>query len=199
MSYTYPYPAHYVTTDIVVFSFKDAQLQVLLVERGNPPFKGAWALPGGFLRPDEELDACARRELAEETSLAEFFLEPFTTVGTVGRDPRGRVITVGYLALMRWAADIKAGSDAHAIAWHPADHLPEVAFDHEDLIKAARVRMEQMLGARPMLLLKFLPEEFSVEEMQRLQDAVIGKGRRALYRRATDLKIGQMTVEPRKR
>lgn len=199
-SYTYPFPAHYVTTDIVVFTFKDARLQLLLVERGQEPFKGRWALPGGFLRPEEELDACARRELAEETSLTEFLLEPFQTVGTVGRDPRGRVITVGYLALVAWAQEIRAGTDARTVAWHPADRLPRLAFDHGDLIKAARTRMEQMLGERPLLLLKFLPQEFSIEDMQTLQDAVLGKTaeRRAFYRRSTDLQIGRMTTAPRK-
>src|SRR5689334_8925913 len=95
--YTYPFPAHYITTDVVAFTFREACLHVLLVERGQAPHKGKWALPGGFLRPDEELEDCARRELAEETALQHFFLEQFTTVGTLGRDPRGRVVTVGYI------------------------------------------------------------------------------------------------------
>jgi 8-oxo-dGTP diphosphatase len=172
--HTYPYPAHYVTADIVVFTFKAARLHVLLVERGLEPYKGRWALPGGFLKPDEEIEACARRELAEETALQEFHLEPFATVGTVGRDPRGRVITVAHLALVRWEPGrVKGGSDAKAAGWFPADKLPPLAFDHAGIVRAARARMEEMLGERPMLLLRFLPEEFSVQDMQALRDAVL--------------------------
>jgi len=173
MPYTYPYPAHYVTTDIVTFAFTDAHLNILLIERGNDPFQGAWALPGGFLRPDEEIEACARRELTEETALQPFFLEPFATVGTVGRDPRGRVITVAHVALVRWQADVRGGSDARAARWFRADQLPRLAFDHGDLIKAARVRLEQMLAQRPMLFLRFLPEEFTVEQMQAVHNAIL--------------------------
>lgn len=182
--YCYPFPAHYVTADIVVFTFKSQRLQLLLIERGNEPFKGKWALPGGFLKPEEELDACARRELSEETSLQTFFLEQFTTLGTVGRDPRGRVITVGWIGLVRWQPDVKGGSDASAAQWFAVDKLPKLAFDHGELIKQARLRMEQMLQERPMLLLQFLPEEFSIEDMTALQQAVLAPtpGRRDFYR-----------------
>ena len=177
--YTYPYPAHYVTTDIVVFTFKGASLHVLLVERGLEPFKGQWALPGGFLKPDEEIEACARRELAEETALQEFYLEQFGTVGTLGRDPRGRVITVAHLALVRWdPGAVRGGSDAKSAGWFAVDKLPALAFDHAGLVRAARARMEQMLGERPLLLLKFLPEEFSVDDMQALRDALLTKDHR---------------------
>lgn len=171
--YTYPYPAHYVTTDIVVFTYRDGRLHVLLVERGNEPFRGQWALPGGFLKPDEELDACARRELAEETALEQFFLEPFTSVGTVGRDPRGRVITVGYLALVRWAAGVRGGTDARDARWLPADKLPALAFDHDDIVHAAHAHLQRMLAEKPMLFLRFLPEEFSVDQMQGVHAAVL--------------------------
>lgn len=182
--YTYPYPAHYVTTDIVVFTYRDSRLQALLVERGNEPFRGRWALPGGFLRPDEELDACARRELAEETALEQFLLEPFTTVGTVGRDPRGRVITVGYLALVRWATGVRGGSDARDARWFAADKLPELAFDHDGIVEAAHAHLQRMLAERPMLFLRFLPEEFSVDEMRAVHAAVLAplRARRKLAR-----------------
>lgn len=172
-SHTYPYPAHYVTTDIAVFTYRDGRLYLLLVERGGEPFRGMWALPGGFLKPDEELDACARRELAEETSLEQFFLEPFATVGTVGRDPRGRVITVAYLALVRAGGKVRGGSDARDARWFAVDQLPELAFDHDGLVQAARARLEAMLIERPMLLLRFLPEEFTVEQMQAVRAAVL--------------------------
>lgn len=205
--YSYPFPAHYVTTDIVVFTFKAARLHVLLVERGGEPYKGKWALPGGFLRPDEELDDCARRELLEETALEQFFLDPFATVGTVGRDPRGRVITVAYLAFVRWAPGVRGGTDARIAGWYPMDRLPVLAFDHGDLIKSARLRMEQMLNERPMLLLKFLPAEFSIADMEALQRAVLAKtpGRREFYRDASKLslkkpvQIGQIRMPGRRK
>jgi 8-oxo-dGTP diphosphatase len=186
--YCYPYPAHYVTTDVAVFTYRDGRLHLLLVQRGQEPYRGRWALPGGFLRPGEELEACARRELAEETALHTFFLEPFTTVGTVGRDPRGRVITVAYLGMVRWSADVRGGTDAQDARWHAVDELPTLAFDHADLVRAARARMERMLAERPMLFLQFLPEEFTVEQMQAVHDAVLAPtpGRRKFYRRAGD-------------
>ena len=189
--YTYPHPAYYVTTDIVVFTFREARLHVLLIERGNAPYQGQWALPGGFLRPEEELEACARRELAEETSVEQFLLEQFTTVGSVDRDPRGRVITVAYLALVRWDPAIKGGSDARDARWFPLDQLPGLAFDHGDLIKAARARLEQMLDDRPMLLLQFLPEEFGIGDMQSVYDAVLARtsDRREFYRKVSSLNL----------
>jgi 8-oxo-dGTP diphosphatase len=171
----YPFPAHYVTADIVVFTFKAPRLHVLLVERGNEPFKGKWALPGGFLKPDEELEACARRELAEETSLTTFFLEQFAALGTIGRDPRGRVVTVAWLGLARWHPDVKGGTDTSDARWFPVDRLPPLAFDHDELIRLARLRMEQMVAERSLLLLQFLPEEFSIEDMEALQQAVLAK------------------------
>lgn len=206
MPHTYPYPAHYVTTDIVVFTFKDAALHVLLIQRGEAPYKGKWALPGGFLKPDEEIDACARRELQEETALEHFLLEPFATVGTVGRDPRGRVITVAHLALVCWGPEVRAGSDARDAAWFPLDELPKLAFDHGDLLRLARTRLEQMLKDRPMLLLQFLPEEFSVQDMQALHAAVLNSpDRHAFYRKARSLnlkdspKIGRITIPARRK
>lgn len=175
--HSYPYPAHYVTTDIAVFTYRDGRLHLLLVERGGEPYQGMWALPGGFLKPEEELDACARRELAEETALREFFLEPFTTVGTVGRDPRGRVITVAYLALVRWGAQVRGGTDARDARWFALDQLPELAFDHEAIVAAAHARLAQMLADKPMLFLRFLPDEFTIEQMQAVHAAVLAPAR----------------------
>jgi 8-oxo-dGTP diphosphatase len=205
--YTYPFPAHYITADIVAFTFRAAKLHVLLIERGNAPFRGSWALPGGFMKPDEELDACARRELMEETSLKTFFLEQFTTVGTIGRDPRGRVVTVAFLALVRWEAGVRGGTDARDARWFSVEELPRLAFDHGELIARARLRLERMLVEQPMLLLRFLPEEFTIEEMQAVQGAVLARTpeRRSFYRRASDLgntiELRQMKIPapPRRR
>ena len=200
--FCYPFPAHYVTTDIVVFTFKDQCLHLLLVERGNEPFKGKWALPGGFLKPDEELGECARRELAEETALQTFFLEQFMTLGTVGRDPRGRVITVAWLGLARWQDEIKGGTDAADARWFPVDKLPKLAFDHGDIVKQARLRLEQMVQERSLLLLQFLPEEFSIDDMEALQRALLAKtpSRSDFYRKTGEPgprpkpQIGQITL-----
>ena len=100
MAYTYDYPHLAVTTDVVIFTIRDERLKLLLIKRGIEPFKGSWALPGGFVNPDEALDACARRELHEETGIADVFLEQLYTFGRPDRDPRERVITVAYYALI---------------------------------------------------------------------------------------------------
>src|SRR5215203_2221657 len=100
MPYTYEYPRPSVTVDIVVFGLDEQDLKVLLIQRDLEPFQGKWALPGGFVRMEEDLEQAARRELKEETAVAELFLEQLYTFGTVDRDPRGRVITVAYYALV---------------------------------------------------------------------------------------------------
>src|SRR5687768_4562917 len=118
MPYTYEHPHYAITTDIAVFTIRDASLHVLLVKRGVAPYKDQWALPGGFLRPDEDLDACARRELSEETGVSGFYLEQLYTFGDLHRDPRERVITVAYFALVRGdAIELTAATDAIAAAW----------------------------------------------------------------------------------
>ena len=117
MSYTYEYPRPALTVDCVVFGLDDNGLQVLLVQRDLPPFKGRWALPGGFVRLDEDLEAAARRELVEETGLAQVFLEQLYTFGAVDRDPRERVVSVGWYALVKLSDHrVRAATDARAAA-----------------------------------------------------------------------------------
>src|SRR6266702_8768716 len=131
MPHTYQYPRAALTVDCVVFGYDEGELKVLLIERGLDPFKGRWALPGGFVRVDETLDDAARRELAEETGLKKVFLEQLYTFGAVDRDPRERVVSVAYYALVKQAAYVtKADTDATDARWFPMSKVPELAFDH---------------------------------------------------------------------
>jgi 8-oxo-dGTP diphosphatase len=138
--YEYPRPA--VTVDVVLVSH-EKQPRVLLIRRKHPPFAGSWAIPGGFIEMDETLEATARRELKEETGLVAQELEQLYTFGDPGRDPRGRTITVVYLARVD-AKKLKprAGDDAEEVDWHRLHQLPRLAFDHADILAQVRRRLE---------------------------------------------------------
>src|SRR5215211_3864639 len=128
---TYEHARGALTVDCVVFGFDDGELKVLLIERGLEPFKGRWALPGGFVRVDETLDAAARRELEEEAGLKDVFLEQLYTFGALDRDPRERVVSVAYYALVKHTDHVAAAStDAAEAQWFPVSHAPSLAFDH---------------------------------------------------------------------
>lgn len=175
MAYTYEYPHLAVTSDVAVFTLQEGALRVLLVRRGNEPFKGTWALPGGFVRPDEDLETCARRELEEETGVSGFYLEQLYTFGGVDRDPRERVITVAYYALI--PSDkvvLKASSDADAVAWFPANRLPELAFDHKQILAAARQRLAAKLDYSTIAF-QFLPATFTLSELQGVYETIRGE------------------------
>jgi 8-oxo-dGTP diphosphatase len=133
-----------ITADAVVFATDGDVTKVLLIKRKKYPFQGQWAFPGGFLEMDEELQVAAKRELAEETSLTGVELEQMHTFGTVGRDPRGRQITVVYMGVAR--ADqmaVKAGDDAQEAEWFDIQKLPELAFDHNEIAKMAIERLRE--------------------------------------------------------
>jgi len=189
--YDYPRPA--VTTDVVVFTLRDQQLQLLLIRRANPPHAGMWALPGGFLDLDEDLDHCARRELAEETGVEGVYLEQLYTFGRPGRDPRGRVISVAYYALapeQRLAA-ARAASDAAELAWFPVDTLPPLAFDHHDIIALARRRLAAKLSYSN-LALQLMPETFTLSELQHVYELVQGEALDKRNFRKRILALGQI-------
>ncbi len=177
MTYTYDYPHPAVTTDIVLFTVLENALQVLLIRRGLDPYKGAWAFPGGFVEIDESLDACARRELQEETGLEGIYLEQLYTFGAPHRDPRERVITVAYFALVPADRLVpKAGTDAHDARWHAIASLPDLAFDHGDILQAARDRLTAKLEYSTIGL-KFMPSEFTLTEVQALYETISGRPR----------------------
>lgn len=136
---TYTYPRPMLTVDIAIFQQSGTQVQVLLIQRGQNPFVGSWALPGGFVNMEERLEQSAVRELEEETGLVVPDLEQVHTYGDPDRDPRGRVISVAYTALLDRSAELplRASSDAADAGWFPTADLPELAFDHQQIIQDA--------------------------------------------------------------
>jgi len=137
--YVYDWPRPMVTVDAAVFTFSDDKAKVLLINRGNEPFKGKWALPGGFVGMDEELEDAVGRELEEETGLTGVRLEQMRTFGTIGRDPRGRMITIVFMGIAtEEQTGIKAGDDAAQAQWFDIEKLPDdMAFDHVDVVRFA--------------------------------------------------------------
>lgn len=174
MPHTYEYPRAALTVDCVIFGFDEGALKVLLIRRGIAPFKGQWALPGGFVRVDEELDAAARRELEEEAGVKDVFLEQLYTFGTVGRDPRERVVSVAYYALVRQGAThLQADTDADEAAWFEAANPPPLAFDHARILDMALTRLRGKLRYEPVGF-ELLPPKFTLSQLQHLYEAVLG-------------------------
>jgi len=170
---TYAHPRAALTVDCVVFGLDDGGLKVLLIERALDPFIGSWALPGGFVRVDETLEAAARRELAEETGLSQVFLEQLYTFGALDRDPRERVVTVAYYALVRLADHrVQAATDARNAAWFAVDDLPRLAFDHAAISEQALRRLQAKVRYQP-LGFELLPTRFTLSQLQRLYETVL--------------------------
>jgi 8-oxo-dGTP diphosphatase len=136
MEYTYKYPRPAVTADCVVIS-KESEPKVLLIQRGNEPYKGSWAFPGGFMNMDETTEQCAIRELEEETGLKVSSLQQIGAYSKVDRDPRGRTVTVAYLARVDAPVTVIAQDDAAQAKWFPLSALPPLAFDHEEIMRDA--------------------------------------------------------------
>lgn len=175
MSFTYKYPRPAVTVDCVVFGFDGAALKLLLVRRKNPPFAGAWALPGGFVHQDESLEAAALRELSEETGLHKVFLEQLYSFGDPHRDPRGRVITVAYYALIKLSQmKLAPSTDAEEAGWFEAGALPELAFDHDVIISIALERLRGKVVYQP-LGFELLAHEFTLTQLQKLYEVILGR------------------------
>lgn len=169
----YEHPA--VTVDIVIFTLHGDELKVLLIKRRYPPFEGVWAIPGGFVNIDEGLEKAARRELFEETGVEDIYLEQLYTFGDPGRDPRMRVISVTYMAVMPPKdVQIRAGDDAMAVAWHRISSLPLLAFDHANILDYALTRLRYKLEYTDVGF-QLLPEEFTLTELQQAYEVVLGE------------------------
>ena len=172
LKYHYKYPHPSVTTDCVIFGFDGTRLNVLLIERGNDPYKGCWAFPGGFLNMDESALEGAKRELYEETGLRDAYIHQFHAFSAPDRDPRERVISIAYFALVR-LTDVKAGDDAAKAQWFPLDEIPPLAFDHDKMLREALKALRRMIHFEPIGV-ELLPENFTKTQLQSLYQAILG-------------------------
>ena len=172
MAFEYEYARPALAVDCVVFGLDDS-LKVLLIERGLDPFKGSWALPGGFVEMNESLDEAARRELAEETSLTNIFLEQLYTFSAPDRDPRDRVVSAGYYALVRLSDHrLQAATDAEDARWFDVRQLPTLAFDHAKILQMAKERLQGKVRYQPIGF-ELLPKKFTLRQLQRLYEVVL--------------------------
>lgn len=176
---TYDWPRPAVTVDIAVFTVEgtlnEMRLKALLVERGRDPFKGSWALPGGFVHEHEDIPAAASRELLEEAGLSNVFLEQVAAVGTPDRDPRSHTITIVYVALV--PADrhvLHSTGDARAARWFEVNQLPPLAFDHKKLLQMALDHLRRRLGETTVAF-ELLPKDFTLSELQTLCEVILGR------------------------
>lgn len=191
LRYHYKYPHPSVTTDCVIFGFDGSRLKVLLVQRGIEPYKGKWAFPGGFIKMDESAEEGARRELKEETSLDTAYMKQFHTFTAVDRDPRERVITIAYLALVK-ISDVKGGDDAADAQWFSISDIPALAFDHDRILRYALDTLRRQIHFEPIGF-ELLPERFTLTQLQHLYEAVLGVSfdRRNFYHKM--MKLGLLT------
>ena len=200
MPYTYRYPHPAVTTDIVIFTIRQDELKVLLIKRALPPFKGEWALPGGFINLQESLEQGARRELEEETGVSGVYLEQLYTFGQPDRDPRERVITVAYYALIPSdKIEIRAASDAEGVSWFGMQELPKLAFDHPEILQTAHKRLVAKLDYSTIAF-QFMPKAFTLTELQQVYELILREpiDKRNFRKRILSLNLIKETGKERK-
>lgn len=187
--YVYDYPRPAVTTDCVIFSFDGHDLRVLLIQRGNHPYKGCWAFPGGFLRMNETLEEGALRELEEETGLKPELVEQFHAFSSVERDPRERVITVAFYAIVKMS-EVHGGDDACDAKWFRIDDVPHLAFDHDYILRVAQKQLKEKIHFQPIGF-ELLDEHFTIPQLQRLYESILGVqfDRRNFYRKMMQLRL----------
>ena len=171
--HTYEYPRPALTVDCVVFGLHEDELEVLLIRRGLEPFAGRWALPGGFVHMDETLEEAARRELEEETGLSKVFLEQLYSFSAIDRDPRERVVTVAYYALVKLSDHkVRAATDAADAAWFALSDMPELAFDHVHIFETALERLRGKVRYQPIGF-ELLPKKFTLTQLQRMYETIL--------------------------
>ncbi len=174
MAYSYKYPRPALTVDCIIFGWDGKHLKILLIQRANDPYKGHWALPGGFVDTDESLEEAALRELEEETGIKNLFVEQLFTFGKPGRDPRGRVVSVGYYALINLNDHpVRAASDAGDARWFFFDELPDLAFDHDYILEMAHSRLQAKVRYQPVGF-ELLPKKFTISQMRHLYENIMG-------------------------
>ncbi|MEO0459890.1 MAG: NUDIX domain-containing protein [Myxococcota bacterium] len=175
MTYHYDYPRPALSVDCIVFGLdlEERDLKVLLIQRGLEPFKGKWALPGGFVQVDETIDDAAMRELREETGVGRVYLEQLYTFGALERDPRERVVSVAYYALVKLSEhDLHAASDASNAAWFGIHDIPKLAFDHDPILEMAVERLRGKVTYQPIGF-ELLPQKFTLTQLQTLYEIVL--------------------------
>jgi len=171
------YPKPSVTVDMIIFAIKENSLKILLVKRNIQPFKGEWALPGGFIHLEESLEDAAKRELQEETGVKEVYLEQLYTFGDTKRDPRGRVITISYFALIsptQSEQELKATTDVSEAKWFDLKNLPFLAFDHSKIIQYAIKRLKWKFEYTPIVF-SLLPKKFKIPEIRKIYETIFNK------------------------
>jgi 8-oxo-dGTP diphosphatase len=172
MPFTYEYARPAVTVDITIFTVRNDELNVLLIKRAEPPFQGEWALPGGFVMEDEDLEEAAARELVEETGVSDVYLEQLFSFGAPGRDPRGHTVTVAYSALIPSDnLELTASTDAEGVAWFAIDKLPDLAFDHDEILEVAHDRLVAKLEYSTIAF-QLMPESFTLTELQHVYELI---------------------------
>lgn len=187
--YTYKYPHPAVTTDCIVFGFDGTKLNLLLINRSIEPYKGSWALPGGFMKIDETAEQGALRELQEETGVKDIYIEQMQAFTTVDRDPRERVMTIAFMAFVRQEKyEVIAGDDAAKAQWFPVKSLPQLAFDHKEIITLALDKLRWKMTYEP-LAFRLLNKTFTISQLQTIYEVVFDKrfDRRNFHKKLTSL------------
>jgi 8-oxo-dGTP diphosphatase len=170
--YTYRHPHPAVTTNVVIFTLLEDKLRLLLVKRARDPFKGYWALPGGFISLEEDLEESATRTLERETGITGVYLEQLYTFGRPQRDPRERVITVAYYALVPADRVKLRAQDADSLGWFPVEALPTLALDHCEIVAMASQRLAAKLDYSTIAF-QFMPEQFTLSELQTVYETIL--------------------------
>jgi 8-oxo-dGTP diphosphatase len=171
--YQYDYQRPALTTDCVIFGFDGGELKLLLIERENEPYKNKWALPGGFVFIDETTEACAKRILLEKTGLKNVFIEQLYTFSEVSRDPRERIISVSYFALVnKQQYELIAGRDAVKAEWYALSQLPKLAFDHGKIVETAIQRLKGKVAYQPIGF-ELLGEKFTLSQFQAVYESIL--------------------------